>query len=58
MQILSQYPKWFLYMIKLYLKVLAIMIDADGLGTISSRKVTHKKGMNVCMKFYITILKI
>jgi len=43
MQILSQYPNWFLYMIKLYLKVLAIMIDADGLGTISNRKVASKK---------------
>ena len=29
--------------IKLYLKVLAIMIDADGPGTISSRKVASKK---------------
>ena len=43
---------------KLYLRVLAIMIDTDGPGTISRRKVANKKGMNVCMKFYITILKI
>ena len=35
-----------------------MMIDTDGPGTISSRKVANKKGMIVCMKFYITILKI
>ena len=32
--------------IKLYLRVLAIMIDTDGPGTISSRKVASKKGIN------------
>ena len=48
----------FIHEIKLYLKILAMMIDTDGPGTISSRKVANKKGMNVCMKLYITILKI
>jgi len=43
---------------KLYLRVLAIIIETDGPGTTSNKKVANKKGMNVCMKFYITILKI
>jgi hypothetical protein len=44
--------------IKLYLRVLAIIIETDGPGTTSNKKVANKKGMKVCMKFYITILKI
>jgi len=34
------------------------MIDTDRPGTINNKKVASKKGMKVCMKFYITILKI
>ena len=44
--------------IKFYLNVFSIIIDTDGPGTTSNKKVANKKGMNVCMKFYITILKI
>jgi hypothetical protein len=36
---------------KLYLKVLAIMIDTDGPGTISKRKVANKNGKYISIKF-------
>jgi hypothetical protein len=32
------------------------MIDTDGPGTTSNKKVANKKGMNVCMNLYITKL--
>jgi hypothetical protein len=41
---------------KLYLRVLAIIIDTDGPGTTSNKKVANKKGMNDCMKFYDNII--
>jgi anti-sigma B factor antagonist len=38
--------------IKLYLNVFAIIIDTDGPGTTSNKKVANKKGMKVCMNLY------
>jgi len=41
-----------LLQIKLYLNVFAIIIDTDGPGTTSNKKVANKKGMKVCMNLY------